>query len=153
MLLCVLVYIFNLTYPNRHEHLMFFDRLAISDIIKKVRIFFRKNKKVNIEKLYFSSTSKSMTYHWFWTCRFKKWLYNYARDNTSVQFVLIEKSGFHKKNFWILGNKNIKFYYYFGNSYTAQKRRWFQYVWARQTHVSEFIFWEFWAQMILMYCP
>ena len=45
--------IFGLTCPNRYEPLMFFDPLAISDIIKKSRIFSRKNKKDKNKKRYF----------------------------------------------------------------------------------------------------
>ena len=49
----ILLYIFDLTCPNRYEHLMFFDPLVISEIIKKARIFFRKNTKVKNKKLIF----------------------------------------------------------------------------------------------------
>ena len=45
--------IFGLTCPNRYEHLMFFDPLVISEIIKKSRIFSRKNKKIKNKKRYF----------------------------------------------------------------------------------------------------
>jgi len=64
-----------LTCPNRYELSVFFDRLAISDISQKISGFFRKNKKVRNEKLYFFYQSKCTTYQWFWTPRFKKWLY------------------------------------------------------------------------------
>ena len=45
--------IFGLTCPNRYEHLMFFDPLVISEIIKKSRIFSRKNKNFKNKKRYF----------------------------------------------------------------------------------------------------
>ena len=39
-------YIFSLACPNPYEHLMFFDPLAISEIIKKSRIFLAKTKNI-----------------------------------------------------------------------------------------------------------
>ena len=54
-----MLYIFNLTCPNRNEFSMFFDRIALSDIYKKISGFFRKNKKVRNGKPYFYINRKT----------------------------------------------------------------------------------------------
>ena len=48
--------IFSLSCPNRYEHLMFFDPLAISEIIKKSRIFLAKTIKIKIKNDILCST-------------------------------------------------------------------------------------------------
>ena len=70
-----------MTCPNRYEHLMFFDPLAISDIIKKSRIFSRKNKKYTNKKRYLLVLNIYMEQkcqlQWILDMSFQKWLYVY----------------------------------------------------------------------------
>ena len=65
----------------------------------------------------------------------------------------LENQVFINKTFEFWEIKIYNFYYYFRNSYTVQKQQGFQYVWARQAHVSEIIFWDLGAPFVLRYCP
>ena len=60
-----ILYIFHSTCPNRYEHFMFFERLAISEIIKKISDFFRKTKKLELKNCIFSLSRKRAIFNDF----------------------------------------------------------------------------------------